>query len=107
MAHLVAAQLEPFDLDTYVEDLQQAHDYLAKHGAEAVQRACGIGSVREWGSALKRVRVALPDQGRPRLVSGAVCDHNLAEVMNQCATLERLLDALRWCLTDAAALKAF
>ncbi len=59
------------------------------------------------GSALKRVRVELPRDERPHLVRDANDQHSLAEVMNQCATMERLLDALAWVQTDASGLSTF
>lgn len=56
---------------------------------------------------MKRVRVELPPDDRPRLVCEADVSHSLAEVMNQCATMERLLDALAWAQTDASGLSTF
>lgn len=43
-----------------------------------------------WGAAAKRVYVVLPEGDRPPLVSKARSTHSFAEVVNQCATLERL-----------------
>lgn len=70
----------------------------------AARRAALVESAASWGSALKRVRVELPRDERPRLVRDANDQHSLAEVMNQCATMERLLDALAWVQTDASGL---
>jgi hypothetical protein len=89
------------------ELLREAHDYLARRGMDATRRATLIESAASWGSALKRVRVELPRNDRPRLVREANDQHSLAEVMNQCATMERLLDALVWVQSEASGLSAF
>jgi hypothetical protein len=81
-------------VDTCYQVLKEAHDYLARHGA------AGIGEVQRntepmaWGSSMKRLRVSLPEHDRPALVD--VSEHNMIEIINQCATMERLLDALAW-----------
>lgn len=54
-----------------------------------------------WGSDAKREHVVLPVADRPQLVSKDVAEHSFVEVMNQCATLERLLDTLAWIDTVA------
>ncbi len=89
------------------ELLREAHDYLARRGMDAVRRATIVESAASWGSALKRVRVELPRSDRPHLVRDANDQHSLAEVMNQCATMERLLDALVWVQSEASGLSAF
>ena len=76
--------------------LQEAHDFLVLKGKAAVEQASAAGGVRYWGSEAKRVRVRLPEGERPKLVSPKTEEHNLVEVMNQCATMERLLDVLEW-----------
>jgi hypothetical protein len=76
--------------------VQEAHDYLARKGMEAVRRAFDVGVTRYWGTEVKCVRVLLPSDEWPELVSSDAEEHNLVEVMNQCATMERLLDALEW-----------
>lgn len=60
-----------------------------------------------WGTHFKRVRVDLPRDARPLLMRAAEDHHSLAEVVNQCATMERLLDALAWARTDTSGLSAF
>lgn len=76
--------------------VQEAHDYLVERSIEALRRAGEVGGLRYWGSAIKRIRVRLPREERPRLVSPGAEEHNLVEVVNQCATMERLIDALEW-----------
>lgn len=87
--------------------LRSAHDYLARQGAEATLRAARVTDLAGWGSTLKRVRVALPGDGRPAIVRDDGAEHSLAEVVNQCATMERLLDALAWAQTPASGLDSF
>jgi hypothetical protein len=87
--------------------LGEAHDYLARHGAEAARRAALLDDATMWGTHFKRVRVELPRDARPLLMRAAEDHHSLAEVVNQCATMERLLDALAWARTDTSGLSAF
>lgn len=86
--------------------LHDAHDYLARRGAGAARQAALLDDATAWGSRFKRVRVELPRDGRPLLMRTADGHHSLAEVVNQCATMERLLDALAWARTDASGLNA-
>jgi hypothetical protein len=45
---------------------------------------------------MKRIRILFPAGNRPALISDAHDEHALIEVINQCATIERLIDALQW-----------
>jgi hypothetical protein len=74
-------------------ELQAAHDYLAKAGQAAV-RHLGTATLESWGADVKRVTVALDDAPPARVSRRG--HHNFVEVVNQCATLERLIDALAW-----------
>lgn len=87
--------------------LRGAHDYLTRQGAEAAHRAARVSNHSAWGVTLKRVRVALPVDWRPTIVRDDGAEHCLAEVVNQCATMERLLDALAWAQTAASGLSDF
>jgi hypothetical protein len=87
---------EPITLQECREAIREAHDYLVRKGTEAVGRAFEVKSTGYWGSEIKRVKVCLPKGERPSLVCPKTEEHNLVEVMNQCATIERLLDALEW-----------
>lgn len=49
----------------------------------------------------------LPDEDRPELVPSSVTEHSLTEVYNQCATIERLLDALEWAQTEGSGLNRY
>ncbi len=104
MAHLVdkfvASNGNHKTLAACRTDVREARDYLATHGAEAIREASGAQGRPDWGSSTKRIRVLLPDGPRPALISSETREHNLVEVINQCATMERLLDALDWARTE-------
>lgn len=87
--------------------VQEAHDYLARKGIEAVESAQDAAGTRYWGAEVKRVRVLLPNDEWPTLVSPASEEHNLVEVMNQCATMERLLDVLGWAAGASSGLDGY
>src|SRR4051794_21678107 len=101
--HLVAPVREPMAIEQARDDLIEAHGYLVAAARRTAEALAAQASDR-WGSSVKRLRVILPDQGRPRLVPPSVKDHSFIEVVNQCATLERLLDALAWASTEASGL---
>ncbi|PLS82911.1 MAG: hypothetical protein CYG60_23295 [Actinobacteria bacterium] len=104
MAHLVdkfvASDGDRKTLTACQADVKEARDYLATYGAEAIRRASGSQGGPDWGSSVKRARVILPDGPRPALISSETWEHNLVEVVNQCATMERLIDALCWAQTE-------
>ncbi len=95
---------DPLPLEVCRSALQKAHDFLARKGKEAVRRALDVGSTRYWGTEVKRVRVYLPKDEWPMLVSPKTEEHNLVEVVNQCATTERLLDVLTWAQNEESEL---
>ncbi len=90
--HIVQPILSPTSIPTAIEKLSAAHDYLAS-AARAQSTELGRGDLDDWGSRAKRVVVDIVAPC-PELVSAR--EHNFVEVVNQCATLERLLDALAW-----------
>lgn len=104
MAHLVAPPSGPLPLAEAAAQLQAAHDYLARQGAQAIDRALVSRDIPHWGAAIKRIPVELPAEDRPTLIAPAIARHSLIEVINQCATMERLLDALAWAQTPEAGL---
>jgi hypothetical protein len=91
MHHLVA----PIT-DTPIPDaialLAAAHDYLVGRAAEASSALATVPRHR-WGIQAKRTSVEFGGN-RPELVTKA--SERFAEVLNIVATLERLIDALRW-----------
>jgi hypothetical protein len=102
MGHLVSAPVitgeQLLTLEDCYQQLKAAHDYLVINGAIALQRALQIENLSYWGIQAKRILVALPHENRPKLISSDLDTHNLTEIYNQCATMERLLDALTWAI---------
>ncbi len=100
MPHLVKPlpddPTQPISITRCFHLIESAHDYLVTHAATALEQIEVGQSHPYWGSQLKRVRVALPSEDRPALIDPAIQDHSLTEIYNQCATMERLLDALKW-----------
>jgi hypothetical protein len=99
MPHLIRSLFATPDkllsIQEVCQQLRAAHDYLALQGQLALERARFIVPDIAWGVQVKRIRVALPALNKPALVLEEA-EHNLVEVINQCATLERLIDALEW-----------
>ena len=69
----------------------------------------------EWGGGFKRIEIHLPSCDPARqfvdstgrchiLIDESVQCQKLIEVINQAATMERLMDALRWAMTDESGL---
>ena len=87
--------------------VEEAHDYLARQGASITRDVFEKSNLKTWGSDLKRIRVPLPKKGRPQIISCEGEDHNYVEVINQCATMERLLDALAWAITPTSQLSDY
>jgi hypothetical protein len=81
---------------SYREELQEAHLYLSESGALALRSAAELAAEGGWGANAKRVKVHLPETGRPVLIGEGIREHSLVEVINQCANMERLLDTLQW-----------
>lgn len=109
MGHLVKSVREASIAECY-RDVKEAHDYLVQQGAEAIRSpASQAAGSSVWGSEMKRLQVKLPEDGRPILIDVDVMksEHNLGEVINQCATMERLLDTLVWVQTPESGLARF
>lgn len=102
MSHLIAGTTNEFDLSKKLDELRAAHAYLAENGARTVVRAAELGSSNGWGQSVKRLHVNLPNDGRPVLAKNAPTEHSITEVYNQCANVERLIDALEWCLSPVS-----
>ena len=93
MGHLIGA-IRGGDVRTSRKDLVAVHDYLVENARLALGRALREPA-EAFGAGVKRQQVELAAVRRPTLVQAGE-RHNLMEVVNQCATLERLLDALAW-----------
>lgn len=100
MGHLIRPLLGPCSLHQAQQQLIEAHEQLVACGRAAVDELKTVTPVG-WGSAAKRVRAVLPNM-RSTLLNEANSDQSLTELINQCATVERLLDAINWVLHTAA-----
>lgn len=93
--HLIephAVEAGPVPAVDYRADLSAAHDAI-------VARAAGWTAPKSnprWGIAAKRDLVDLTDAHRFVYNN----EHPIQELMNQCATVERLLDALDWAIQN-------
>ncbi len=108
MPHLVKPLFHTSLSECY-RSIQEAHDFLVQRGASAiaqVQKEKEMDSA-SWGSAMKRLAVSLPSHERPALIDTTIQKHSLVEVIHQCATIERLLDALEWAQQPDSGLNDF
>ena len=96
MSHLVEAIITQTSLADCYQRVKAAHDYLAQQGRAALEKAWQAERIEQWGSQVKRIRVELPNASRPVAIPVDIPDHSLIEVINQCATMERLLETLLW-----------
>jgi hypothetical protein len=94
MSHLVNA-FENIPLRDCHTRLKAAHRALTEHARRAVEQAFSVND-SAWGTRMKRLVVEVPENA----VGLRAHAHNLVEVVNQCATMERLLDAMEWALTE-------
>jgi hypothetical protein len=95
MPHLIAS-IQNLSIAECLAQVQVAHDYLVHCATTALQAVDFTQPDRYWGAKLKRVTVTLDAGNRPGLIDARIETHNLTEVYNQCATMERLIDALAW-----------
>ncbi|MBM5822432.1 MAG: hypothetical protein FJ082_08250 [Cyanobacteria bacterium K_Offshore_surface_m2_011] len=100
MAHLIQPLLQPCPLQDAWQELMRAHLALVAAARQAATTMAAV-EANDWGVAAKRVRVtwALTPSG----LLSETGDQPLTEVINQCATVERLLDAMAWVLSRAPA----
>jgi hypothetical protein len=116
MSHLVSP-LRDLSLKDGLRALTQAHGFIAEQAALclASQRGRATLVTETWGCDFKRIEVRFPPGHESRnftdstdrvhtLVDETVRPQKLIEVINQAATIERLLDALRWAMSDSSGL---
>jgi hypothetical protein len=77
MPHLVTTLVGPITLADCADQICATHDYLARQGAQAIDRAWVARNITGWGAAVKRIRVELPAERRPDLVAPAITSHSL------------------------------
>jgi hypothetical protein len=91
---------DPWSLPRLHRELVDAHAFLVTAAQSSVTNLAAMPR-DHWGTLMKRAPVELPTQGRPELVSPAIESHNFGEIVNQCATLERLIEAVAWAANQA------
>lgn len=83
----------PLPIADALRDIQEAHDYLVRRSMAVSYE---INNVDKWGYHMKRLAVSFPENERPKLVSKN--SENYVELINQCATMEHLINALLWAM---------
>jgi len=94
MPHLVGPITVACSIQEAIQLLEDAHQCITEAARSTVRQISEVDGA-DWGRRVKRTKVVLP-VARPQLVQNAVDEHSFAEVVNQSATMERLLDTLRW-----------
>lgn len=100
MAHLIQPLLQPCPLQDARQELMRAHHALVAAARKAATTMAAV-EAGAWGAAAKRVRVTWTVSTSAHLCETG--NQPLTEVINQCATVERLLDAMAWVLSRAPA----
>ena len=100
MAHLIQPLLQPCPLQDAWQELMRAHQALVAAARQAATTMAAL-EASDWGAAAKRVRVTWAVT--PSGLLSKTGEQPLTEVINQCATVERLLDAMAWVLSLAPA----
>lgn len=95
-AHVVNPITEPALISDVRRKLEDANRFLSYQAALAMQDYPEMNEPLRWGIGLKRLRVPLPTVGRPELIPLDIFDHPLVEMINQTATMTRLIDSLEW-----------
>ena len=105
MGHLI----EPIRSVTATECLSkvvQIRAYLMERGREAIRELAQVPQSEHWATDCKRVAIRVAEP-KPQGVGVSGEHHNLTEVLNQCANVERLIDALGWALSSESGLAGF
>jgi len=89
---------DPVALGDYLSRLAAAHDAVAR---AAATHQTVLDSKDHWGCVVKRNPVDLTHLGVDYDLIG-VSSQPFGEIVNQLATIERLLDALRWAQSNGA-----
>lgn len=97
MPHLIAP-LRNITLALCRDRLAASHQALTVCAQKALNQALALGE-KGWGGRMKRLNVFI-DPDEARRVGLCPGNHNFVEVVNQSATIERLLDAMSWALSQ-------
>jgi hypothetical protein len=119
MSHLVSP-LRDLSLKDGLRALTQAHEFIAEQAVGRLASEIGKATAvtETWGCDFKRIDIPFPpgharrqftdSDGRVHvLVEEDVRPQKLIEVINQAATIERLMDALRWAMSGPSGLNGF
>lgn len=98
---IVRPIIEEMPLAECATVLSEAQKFLAQAAIVGLRRS-SESEISSWGSFMKRLYIAIPIEQRPYLIPGKIQSHNLIEVVNQCATIERLVDAMHWFSEDGS-----
>jgi hypothetical protein len=97
MPHLLKPIATIRTIEEAYHAIDSAHLYLVVHAKKALSNIEVLdSSEKDWGINFKRLQVVFPSETRPELIDPQIREHPLSEIMNQSATLARLLDALSW-----------
>jgi hypothetical protein len=105
MEHLICPIRETSVGDCYLR-LKHAHDYLVSIAKNGIRELASIDDVAIWGTRAKRVCVIFAEE-RPSDIGQKIKSHNIIEVVNQIATVERLVDVLEWAQMSESTLTEF
>ncbi len=95
---LVAPQSDPpgWTIEAAFQHLNEAHSFLVTKAlaflANGPQKA---QSADQWGTLIKRESIQF-NSNELILLNNTATKHKFVEVINMCATVERMLDALKW-----------
>jgi hypothetical protein len=118
-SHLVSPLCD-VSLEDGLRALAQAHKFIVANAASELdsRRWKPTGSTETWGCDFKRIDIHLPNGHPDReftdsagwnhiLIGEALQRQKLIEIINQAATLERLMDALRWTMSAGSGLSEY
>jgi hypothetical protein len=94
------------DLDAAARELRSAHYLLSISARHALENIGSCGTDPRWGCCIKRSCVSIAPEGTAILVPRPAT-HKLTEVINMCATIERLLDAIEWARDASCGLSTY
>lgn len=88
-----------YELTKGEAEIREAHRFIVQCAKASFLDARSF-DVETWGRTVKRKKIKFPKQNRPQRVRDAADEHSYAEIVNQCATVERLLDVMVWARND-------
>lgn len=105
MSHLIEA-IRDVAVVECLNRVRACHRYLVEAGQQAVSAMNAKSEPSRWGTEAKRVAVRF-EGAKPRDIGSDLYQHNLVEIINQTATVERLIDVLEWVQTTESGMVDF